>query len=275
MSHEADDKKGTWEKDAAKWVRQADIPDNRFTRLVDCVAGLIARHVSGGRSRDIGCGPGLLCERLAAMGMDVHGADLAENMVAAAVARPEGSLPDAGSRFRLCADGEIPFADMKFDLITAIQMFPYIEQYREYIAKIKSLLKPGGLVVATNANRRSLWVAHELLGRFFRIPPHLHTIVNLWRTGYHSGGHVDYRRARQAHCARKFDRLWRQAGFEVIDGLDYYHIRRLDRDPLNRRGLSRILARHLAWHHAGVYRLPAGDRQAGAGAPRTPEDAAP
>jgi ubiquinone/menaquinone biosynthesis C-methylase UbiE len=188
------------------------------------------------------------------MGLDPYGTDIAENMIQATVERFTGKVADPKDRFRLCRAGEIPFEGMKFDVITAIQLFPYIEQYAPYIRKLRSLLAPGGIIAATSTNRFSLWVMHEIASRAFRLPPHLRTIRNLARTGYQSGGHVDYRKARQAYCAKRFDALFAAEGFDLIDAMDYYHIRRLDGDPLNRHGLGSFLARHLAWYHVGVYR---------------------
>ena len=248
-----DDKKSTWDHKATEWVWHAFDPHDKYTRLLTFTMQVLDRHVRAGKALDVGCGPGLLSEMLAQRGFDVYGTDISERMIEAAVARMASVVDNARLRFRVCTDGEVPFPDMQFDLIAAIQLFPYVFQYTPYIRRLSNLLKPGGIIAATNTNRFSLWAAHEILDRTLRIPPHVRTIRNLARTGYHSGGHVDYKTSQQAYSADRFDALFAAEGFRLIDSMDYYHIGRLDRDPLHRKGLGERLARRLAWHHLGIY----------------------
>lgn len=249
-----DDKKQTWEEAATRWNYQADDSENLFTLLISATRELINRNVKPGKSLDIGCGPGLLCGHLHSEGFDVHGVDLAEAMLTAAKQRVAMPGDDTDGKFRLCQDGDIPFDDCDFDLVTVIQVLPYVEQFTPYIRKIHGLLKPGGILVASNTNRFSLFVMREVCNRLFRIPPHVRTLRNLIRTGYHSGGHVNYRRAQQAYSARALDKLMTSEGFEMVDEMNWHHIRCLDRNPLSRTGLSAMMARRLAWQHVGVYR---------------------
>jgi len=260
--------KRDWEGLAALWTHQADDPDNKFTKLIHNVARLVDRHVSPCRSLDVGCGPGLLSQLLLGRGFDVHGTDIAENMIRSAVERLAPLVPDAASRLQVCVGDSIPFGDMKFGLIAAIQVFPYIPQYTAYIRKLSDRLEPGGFIVASSTNRFSLFVMREILGHVFRLPPSLRTIRNLARTGYYSGGNVDFWRSEQAYCAAHFDRLFASQGFQVTDSMEYYYIDRLDKDPLDRQGWNKRWARRLAWYHVGVYRKPA-DGGASA-APATP-----
>lgn len=249
--------KREWERLAAPWTRQADNPNDKYTKCVYNVARLIDRHVPPGRSLDVGCGPGLLSQLLLGRGFDVYGTDIAENMIRSAIERLTSAVPDAPSRFQVCLGDSIPFGDMRFRLITAIQVFPYIPQYTAYIRKLSARLDPGGFIVASSTNRFSLFVMHEILDRFFRLPPHLRTIRNLARTGYHSGGNVGFGKAEQAYCATHFDQLFAAQRFDIVDSMEYYHIHGLDEDPLDRRGWNRQWARRLAWHHVGVYQKPA------------------
>ncbi|MCX5676528.1 MAG: class I SAM-dependent methyltransferase [Planctomycetota bacterium] len=261
--------KREWERLAALWTRQADNPNDKFTKLVHNVARLIDRHVPPGRSLDTGCGPGLLCQLLLRQGFDVYGTDIAENMIRAAMERLAPAMPDAASRFRVCVGDNIPFDDMRFNLITAIQVFPYIPNYTACIQRLSTRLEPGGFIVASSTNRLSLFVMHEILHRLLRLPPHLRTIRNLILTGYHSGGNMDFWKAEQAYCATHFDRLFAAQRFRIIDSMDYYHIHRLDEDPLDRRGWNRRWARRLAWYHVGVYQKPADGAASAPAGPRS------
>ena len=249
-----DDKKATWEDASVKWNRQAEDRDNRFTRLVYCLVDWIVGHVPSGKHLDFGCGPGLLCSLLADRGFDVHGTDIAERMIEAAMQRMKGRVNDLESRFRICLDGEVPFDDGQFDLVTASQVLGYVADQPACVAKLRSLLKPGGICVASVTNRFSLYVMHQILNRTFRIPPHVRTILNLATTGWHSGGHVPRGYARHVHNARRFDKLFGSMGFEHVDSLDWFHFHKLDGNPLEREGLGKFFARRLGWYHYGVFR---------------------
>jgi 2-polyprenyl-3-methyl-5-hydroxy-6-metoxy-1,4-benzoquinol methylase len=249
-----DDKKSTWDRQASEWVRHAANPNDKYTRLLGFVVQVLERHIKEGTGLDVGCGPAALSQMLAERGFETYGTDISQSMIDAAVARMGQVMENPAERFRLCEDGEVPFDGMQFDLITAIQMFPYVAHFIPFIRELSSHLKPGGIIAATNTNRLSLWVAHEILDRVFRIPPHLRTIRNLARTGYHSGGHVEYGTSQQVYDARAFDALFIAEGFEVIDSLDYYYISALDKATLPRQGLGKRLTRRFAWQRLGVYR---------------------
>lgn len=252
-----EDTKTAWERKAAAWIQSMANPNNQYAMLVGFVAELVNRHIQGGKTLDIGCGPAILSQRLAEMGFEVYGTDVSERMIEAARARLSGTIESPESRFRVCAEGEIPFQGMQFDLITAIHVFSYIPNYRQYIRTLRSLVAPGrGLVAASNTNRLSLHVMLSVLEFFFANPPRRECIRNLLRTGYASGGYVDYDTAEQAYSAAAFDAMFVGEGFSVVDCLDWFNRGRfgLDQDPLNRGTIGKIVARRLAWIHVGVYR---------------------
>lgn len=120
--------------------------------------------------------------------------------------------------------------------------------------KIRSILKPRGIVVASNTIRTGLFVFREVFDRMCRLPPHIRTIRNLLLTGYHSGGYVDFGSSEQACSAKSFDGLFMSEGFEIVGELNYYHLRRFDRAPLQRGPFDERMSRYFAWQHVGVYR---------------------
>ncbi len=246
--------KAAWEEKAATWASQADDPANKFSRLTHCVAEFVGRQRRCGKALDVGCGPGHLCEHLLELGYDTYAIDISEAMIRAAVARLSGRVNDAELRFRVCGEADVPFSGAPFDLITAIQVFSYVADQEAYIARLASALRPGGLIVASGTNRLSLAIVLEVALALLRFRPQ--PIWNLVRTGYHSGGYVDYRTARQVYNAAAFDRMFLRQGFRVVDSMDWFHLRRLDKNPLNRRGIGKCLARRLAWYHVGAYEKP-------------------
>ena len=78
---------------------------------------ILARHISGRRALDFGCGTGRSTRLLAACGYDVTGVDVSESMVERA------RLLDATGRYRLIGDGDLDSLPRDFDLVLAA--FPF------------------------------------------------------------------------------------------------------------------------------------------------------
>lgn len=249
-----------WNAKADEWAAFVGDQDNYWTRRLKMIVALAMKHVPGGRSLDVGCGPGLLVRLLAEKGFEAHGADISENMIQKATDLLAELLPDAPSRFHYCPDGGVPFDPTKdrFDLITATSLLDYITDRRGYIQKLADILKPGGCLVLSNTNVRSLFVTLSLGSRILRfwLKDNVATMRNLARTGIWSGGHIDYEQADKIYSAAALDQLPIELGLQVVDGLDLYNFRWLDRDPERRSPLARKLARRWGWNHIGVYRKP-------------------
>ena len=65
-----------------------DDPDICGPGAVDAVAGVLAELAGGGRALELGIGTGRIALPLAARGVEVHGIDLSEAMVARLKAKP-------------------------------------------------------------------------------------------------------------------------------------------------------------------------------------------
>jgi ubiquinone/menaquinone biosynthesis C-methylase UbiE len=94
---------------------------------------------------DIGCGTGFLAIRMAELGHTAVGIDLAEEMLAVAQRKAEGSgLPVT---FRL-GDAEAPPQDSApYDVILERHVIWTLPQPRQALGAWRGLLKPGGLLV--------------------------------------------------------------------------------------------------------------------------------
>jgi hypothetical protein len=77
--------------------------------------------------------------------------------------------------------------------------------------------------------------------------------MNLIRTAYWSGGYIDFKMARQVYDANSFDELFSRNGFKKIDELGLFALPLLDRNPLNRGYLARVIAKYFGWNYIGVY----------------------
>ncbi|MEW5726629.1 MAG: methyltransferase domain-containing protein [Pseudomonadota bacterium] len=132
-------------------------------------ADLVARRVlsrpipAAPRVLEVGCGTGLLTRRLLPLlGGDWLVTDIAPAMVAAA--RASACAPGAGFRVM---DGEHPDVEGPFDLIVSNLAAQWFQDLPAALARLASLLAPGGRLVLSTLGEGSLreWRdAHAALG---------------------------------------------------------------------------------------------------------------
>jgi len=222
---------------------------------------MLAKRIMSGTALDVGCATGCLVRELAGRGFDAYGTDISEEMIARAIATPPEDLITPEERFHVSRDGLIPF-DRKFDVVTAIGVFPYHEDPCAFAAHLASHVKAGGVLVASTSNRCSLWVWRAVFRQIFMAWPSCRTpstVINLLRTGLHSGGDVPRRRTNRDHSSAGFDTLIQKIGLVKVYDLDLFWIASLDKHPLERGTALRILARRFGWVHCGMYRKAATD----------------
>lgn len=106
---------------------------------------------AGLRILDIGCGGGLLSEPMARLGATVVGADAAERNIPVARVHAEAQGLEIDYRHTtaeaLAAAGEV------FDVVLAMEIVEHVADPPAFIATCRSLLKPGGLMIASTLNR--------------------------------------------------------------------------------------------------------------------------
>ena len=105
--------------------------------------GLLARHVSGRRALDFGCGTGRSSRLLTACGFDVLGVDVAEPMVERA------RRADPHGRYLLVHDGDLEHLDCNFDLVLAAFPFDNIPNARkpDLLQSLARRLAPSGRII--------------------------------------------------------------------------------------------------------------------------------
>lgn len=117
---------------------------------------LILRHArrSPGRALDVGCGDGLLVQRLAAVSEHVTGIEPDGRALAVAAARTEGL-----SNVTLDESGLLdhPEDGATYDLVTLVAVLHHMD-HREGLVRARSLVAAGGrlVVVGLAANRTAL-----------------------------------------------------------------------------------------------------------------------
>jgi ubiquinone/menaquinone biosynthesis C-methylase UbiE len=109
------------------------------------------------RVLDIGCGIGRISEALAPHVGAITGIDISPAMIAAARRRCRGL---ANVAFRQCGGADLAdFADTSFDLVLAVDSFPYLVAagpavVARHFADVARLLSPGGAFVILNFSYR-------------------------------------------------------------------------------------------------------------------------
>jgi len=130
------------------------------TRFAACLELLELR--SGLHLIDVGCGSGML----ASMAAEVDGVDvLAVDANPEAIAFCRERWGGRGIRFERALLDELDLPPASADRITLLEVVEHIHrpQALELLRSFRTLLKPGGLVVVSTPNLRSLWPGIEWL----------------------------------------------------------------------------------------------------------------
>lgn len=119
----------------------------------DGIAADIAATASPGASvLDVGCGPGHLTRRLAALGFGVTGIDLDPAMIERATAR--------GGRYLAADAASLPFEDDAFDLVVSTLSMHHWADAHAGIAEIGRVVRPEGRLLVWDVRRGAPLHAH-------------------------------------------------------------------------------------------------------------------
>mgnify|MGYP001170395014 CR=1 FL=1 len=116
--------------------------------LDDVQADLVRRHASGGRLLEVGCGTGLILDRLRSDFDEVIGVDLSEGMLEHARAR--------GLEAHQSSAESLPFDDESFDMVCSFKVLAHVQGIRSAALEMARVLKPGGILIAEFYNPRSV-----------------------------------------------------------------------------------------------------------------------
>jgi 2-polyprenyl-6-hydroxyphenyl methylase/3-demethylubiquinone-9 3-methyltransferase len=129
----------------------------RMTYLRDRIAGHFARPVEGLRPLaglsvlDIGCGGGLVAEPLARLGASVAGIDPAPDNIAAARAHAEGQ--GLAIDYRAVTAETLATTGATFDAVLCLEVVEHVPDAGTFVRLAASMVRPGGLLVASTINR--------------------------------------------------------------------------------------------------------------------------
>jgi SAM-dependent methyltransferase len=132
---------GGWASSAPAWLEHVE--SNVARKFLDPLVLRLCGDVQGVRVIDVGCGEGRFSRMLGERGATCVGIDPTSELLKAA--RDRGGM----SPVRAVAEA-MPLRDAQFDLAITYITLVDIEHYREAIAEMARVLRPGGRVVAVN-----------------------------------------------------------------------------------------------------------------------------
>ncbi|MFO0645397.1 MAG: methyltransferase domain-containing protein [Polyangiales bacterium] len=115
----------------------------------------------GARVLEVGCGTGLILERIARVAERAEGIDLSPGMLEQA--RQRGLSVREGSAT------ELPFADSSFDLVYSYKVLAHVPDIEKALAEMARVTRPGGTILAEFYNPWSLRYLAKRLGPAGRI----------------------------------------------------------------------------------------------------------
>ena len=111
---------------------------------------------------DVGCGAGLFAEPLARLGANVVGVDPAAAAIEAA--RHHAEETGAKLAYRMGTVEELAEEPQRFDVVSAMEVIEHAADPKRFVATAASLVKPGGLLLASTLNRTLRSFALAIVG---------------------------------------------------------------------------------------------------------------
>ena len=116
---------------------------------------------------DVGCGGGILTEKLRRLGANVTGIDASKSAID--VAKEHAKKSRLEINYKCITTSELleikkEKVQNKFDLVVASEVIEHVNNRKIFLSNISDLCRPGGIVVFTTINKSLLGI---LLGKYF------------------------------------------------------------------------------------------------------------
>src|SRR5689334_3937856 len=133
--------------DFAGWYeRERHLPYHRM--LDDLEVELVARYGTGKDVLEVGCGTGLILERVAGFARTARGIDLSAGMLARARAR--------GLAVAQASATALPIATASVDVAYSFKVLAHVHDIAAALREMARVVRPGGWVLAEFYNARSI-----------------------------------------------------------------------------------------------------------------------
>ena len=133
-------------------VYDESLPAHVVEHYLSKRAAFVARYCPRGRGLDVGCGTGVLAQRLAGMGFEMTGIDPSEGMLAI-LARNAGDVRGVHG-----SGTALPFADASFDLVMCVAVMHHVADagdVRQTLAEMVRVARPAGRILVWDHNPRN------------------------------------------------------------------------------------------------------------------------
>lgn len=129
-----------------------------YHKLIDDQAAELVRRVGAGRQVvEVGCGTGLILERIARFASRAEGVDVSPGMAELARRR--------GLNVQVADATKLPYPDASFDVACSFKVLAHVQQFDDALREMLRVVRPGGYLVFDVYNRRSLrYAAKRLFG---------------------------------------------------------------------------------------------------------------
>jgi len=107
---------------------------------------------SGLTMLDMGCGAGILAESLCRLGATVTGVDCVEEVIREA--RAHGAAMELGIDYRVGSVDDLSLEPV--DVCISMEVLEHVDDWKNFLKKLPSFLKPGGLLLLSTLNRTAL-----------------------------------------------------------------------------------------------------------------------
>jgi SAM-dependent methyltransferase len=138
--------------DAIAGVYDESLPAHVVEHYLRKRTAFVVEHCPRGEGLDVGCGTGVLAERLAAAGYRMTGVDPSAGMLDVLRARTHSVRAE-------CASGTaLPFEDCRFDLVLTVAVLHHVADpadVRQTLSEMVRVARPGGRILVWDHNPRN------------------------------------------------------------------------------------------------------------------------
>jgi 2-polyprenyl-6-hydroxyphenyl methylase/3-demethylubiquinone-9 3-methyltransferase len=140
-----------WDEDGTLHLLKVMVNPWRVPYFKDVMTKRFGADLSQAHLLDIGCGGGVLAEEFAKLGLQLTGIDISDESLA--VARAHARAEGLKIAYRNGAATELPFDRNSFEVISCCDALEHIPAWKQVIAEVGRVLKPGGLFLFDTINR--------------------------------------------------------------------------------------------------------------------------
>lgn len=247
-----------WEESNRAFASESNAIGSFYRLRSKTIAHFLSMRQIGQRHLDVGCGTGHLCNLMLCLGFDSFGVDPSSTQIEIARTASDKLGLDGQHRFSV-GEVDTAFLGERFDVVTAVGVLPYVEDWRSFVSVLKSRSLPGGLIVVSVTKPFSLFTVIALWRHLLRPSTSREwrwVFRNLVATGLWSGG---FRAKSQAFRTIPIEQIAKELGLVAIARIGFHNIASFDQAPLNRSRLANAFAGYFAWCNVLIFRVAGSD----------------